>query len=188
MDTSPSSFTSLLGEHRRGNSTALAQLLPLVYDELRHIAQLQLRDGRQHTLQPTALVHEAYLRLVDQSVAVQDDRRHFRGLCARLMRQILVDHARRRNALRRGGGRVAQLDTGGEPAAAGLGVLDLVALDEALERLAALDARKARIVELRLFCGYSMNEIADDIGTSLRTVEADWFFARAWLHSRLQPC
>jgi RNA polymerase sigma factor (TIGR02999 family) len=186
MTISPEPFTVLLQQHRNGSETALDQLLPLVYSELRRLAQRQLRTQKDaHTLQPTALVHEAYLRLVDQQIAGIADRAHFQGLCARLMRQILVDRARRRNALRRGGGKAARLETAVEPVAEGTPGVDLLALDEAISRLTALDARKARVVELRIFAGLEVKEAAALLGVSERTVEADWFFARAWLRGQL---
>lgn len=161
----------------------------LVYQELKALAQRQLqRESRAHTLQPTALVHEAWLRLVDQDVANLEDRRQFRRLCAKVMRQILVDHARRVNAKKRGEGRPVRLETAMSPAASESDAgdrLDLIALDEALEQFQERDPRRARVVELRVFCGMSVKEVADDLGVSQRTVEADWFFARAWLQSEL---
>lgn len=185
--SSSNPFTELLRQHQQGSDTALQQLLPQVYGELRRLAQRQLRGQRDaQTLQPTALVHEAWLRLVDQRVASIEDRGHFHGLCARLMRQILVDRARRRNAQRRGGGRQQPLQTAFEPAAEpAVGAVDVLALDEALQQLAALDERKARVVELRVFAGLDVKEVAQLLSVSDRTVEADWFFARAWLRGRL---
>ena len=163
-------------------------MLELVYGELRRLAQRQLRGQKDaQTLQPTALVHEAYLRLVDQRIARVEDRAHFHGLCARLMRQILVDRARHRNALRRGGGKVARLETLFEPESPdGVATVDVLALDEAVGRLAALDARKARVVELRVFAGMDTKDVAAVLTVSERTVEADWYFARAWLRGQLQ--
>jgi len=179
----------MLQASRGGAAVEMDQMLLVVYQELRALAQRQLeRENAAHTLQPTALVHEVYLRMVDQELATVEDRAHFRSLCARVMRQVLVDHARRIRASKRGGGRPVQLETVLVPAdgdaAAGL---DLLALDEAMDRLAALDARKARVVELRIFSGLSVAETAEALGVSDRTVEADWFFARAWLRGELDP-
>lgn len=171
----------------------------MIYDELRDLAERQLgrdrRDG-SHTLQPTALVHEVYLRMIDDRLASVADRSHFRALCARVMRRLLVEHARRRNAEKRGGGadRVTITRTPTETKVGSIGEpvderaeasLDVLELDEALERLAALDARKARVVDLRWFGGLSHAEVAELLGVSVRTVEGDWAFARAWLRSEL---
>jgi RNA polymerase sigma factor (TIGR02999 family) len=185
---SAASFTELLVRHRNGSAAALGELLPVVYDELRELARRQLRTRQDSsTLQPTALVHEAWLRLADQQVTGVADRAHFHGICARVMRQILVDHARARQAKRRGGGQVARLQTDFEtPATPGPAAVDVLALDEALTALAALDARKARVVELRIFAGLSTADTAAALAVSTRTVEADWFFARAWLRGQLQ--
>lgn len=183
------SFTTLLQRHRRDGSVPLDDLLPHVYDELRGVARRQLRGADAATLEPTALVNEVYLRLVDQQMADVADRAHFHGLCARVMRQILVDRARRRKALRRGGGRVQALPTAVDVEATDDlgGRLDVLALDEALLRLDGIDSRKARVVELRLFGGLQIGEVAAALGVSRRTVEADWFFARAWLRAELGP-
>lgn len=179
-----STFTELLQRHRDGEDVAIDALLPAVYDELRQLAQLQLRRESVAPLEPTALVHEVYLRMVDQTVAGIADRTHFRGLCARVMRQVLVDHARKRHAQKRDAAREETLATSfaAEEASGGLPILDL---DAALERLQVLDERKAKVVELRCFGGLSMAEVAAALGVSLRTVEADWYFARAWLKSEL---
>jgi RNA polymerase sigma factor (TIGR02999 family) len=163
---------------------AMHHLVPVVYEELRELARSHLRRERaNHTLQPTALVNEAYLRVVDQHAADWRDRSHFFALAARLMRQILIDHARRRAAAKRGGDRrrVTLADVA-HPERADV---DLLALDEALEAFAALDARKAKVVELRYFGGLTMEEVAEALGVSLRTAESDWFLARAWLRTRL---
>ena len=162
-------------------------LLPAVYDELRQLARVQMRRESAAPFAPTALVHEVYLRMVDQTVAAIEDRAHFRGLCARVMRQVLVDHARKRDAQKRGAGREetlpSQFDGAVAPDGDHLPVLDL---DAALTRLAELDARKAQVVELRCFGGLQMAEVATALAVSLRTVEADWFFARAWLKAELK--
>lgn len=161
------------------------ELLAIVYDELRQIAGRQLRGERaDHTLQPTALVHEAYLRLVDASDLNWEGRGHFFGTAARAMRQVLVDHARRRNADKRGGGweRVT-LDTGlAEADAVAADVLDLHA---ALQKLALHDADLARLVELRFFAGLTLDEAADALGVSRRKAAKDWSVARLWLQREL---
>lgn len=164
---------------------ALDALLPAVYDELRQLAKAQLQREAVAPLDPTALVHEVYLRMVDQTVAAIADRAHFRSLCARVMRQVLVDHARRRNAQKRDQAREETLATCFDPADAGGATWPVLDLDEALKRLAGLDRRKAQVVELRSFGGLSMPEVAEALDVSLRTVEADWFFARAWLKAEL---
>jgi RNA polymerase sigma-70 factor, ECF subfamily len=179
------SFTELLQRHRSGEDVAIDALLPAVYDELRVLAKAQLHREAVAPLEPTALVHEVYLRMVDQTVAGIEDRSHFRALCARVMRQVLVDHARRKHAQKRDAAREETLATSFEPVAGNPQELPVLDLDEALKRLAALDARKAQVVELRCFGGLSMAEVAVALAVSLRTVEADWFFARAWLKSEL---
>ncbi len=179
----------MLQRHRGGEDVALGAFLPAVYDELRGLARQQLQREAKAALEPTALVHEVYLRLVDQRLAGVADRTHFRRLCARVMRQVLVDQARKRDAQKRGGDREETLKTWLEPAApdAAGGGLPVLALDEALERLTALDERKAQVVELRCFGGLSMAEVAAALEVSLRTIEADWYFARAWLKAELAP-
>ena len=161
----------------------LAGLTAVVYDQLRHLAAAYLQRERQgHSLQPTALVHEAFLRLVDVNSLQVKDRQHFFALAATMMRRVLVEHARTRNAAKRGGGqhRITLTGLPAEDAA-----LEVVALDEALTRLAALDPRQAKIVELRFFGGLTVDEVADSLGVSKRTVEGDWTLARAWLHREL---
>ncbi|MCA8952291.1 MAG: sigma-70 family RNA polymerase sigma factor [Planctomycetes bacterium] len=185
MSSDSESFTVLLQRHRAGGDVALGDFLPAVYDELRALARQQLQRESAAALEPTALVHEVYLRLVDQRLAGVADRAHFRRLCSRVMRQVLVDQARRRDAQKRDGNREETLVTWLEPAADGGSKLDVIALDEALERLAQHDARKAQVVELRCFGGMTMPEVAEALETSLRTVEADWYFARAWLKAEL---
>jgi len=163
----------------------LEELMPLVYDELRRLAAHYLRHERpDHTLQPTALVHEAYLRLVDQTQVRWQNRAHFFGIAANLMRQILVNHALSHRASKRGGTAIKlTLDE-----AAGLSKqrdVDLVALDEALTRLAALDSQPSRIVELRFFGGLSIEETAEVLRISPATVKREWTMAKAWLHCAL---
>jgi len=182
---SPHDVTALLDDWSRGNRTALEQLLPLVYAELRRIASGQLRRERAgHSLQPTALVHEVYLRLVDQHHVDWQNRAHFFGVAAQVMRRILVDHARRRDAGKRGSGvpRVPLEDAHGVAAPSEVSVL---ALDVALSRLEELDAGLAKIVELRAFTGLTIDEAAQVLGVSPSTVQRDWRAARAWLKREL---
>jgi len=167
----------------RTDEANAARLIPLVYDELRAIAHKYFREERpDHTLQPTAIVHEAYLRLVDESRIDWQGRTHFRAVCAKVMRRVLIDYARARNRARRGGG---QKPVALESAVAPLDLEDLDALElnDALERLAALDSRQARVVELRFFGGLSVEEVAKTLGVSKRTVESEWTHAKAWLRA-----
>jgi RNA polymerase sigma-70 factor (ECF subfamily) len=181
----PMDVTRILARVRAGDEAAGDELLPLVYEELRRIARGQLsRERKDHTLQATALLHEAWMKLGGLDAAVPTNRAHFLGIAARTMRQILVDHARGKKADKRGQGweRVT-LDIALEQLQQR--ELDLVALDECLSKLAALDARKARVVELRFFGGLSMSEAAEVLGISTRTAEGDWYLARAWLRKAL---
>jgi RNA polymerase sigma-70 factor, ECF subfamily len=178
--------TALLLRWGNGDAEALERLLPLVYGELRALARGYLRRERPgHTLQPTALVHEAWLRLVDQASARPQTRSQFFAICARVMRQILVDHARRRGAAKRGGpaGHLS-LDEAFTIAPGQEG--PLVALDEALTELARVDGRQARVVELRFFGGLSIEETAEALALSTATVKREWSMARAWLHQQLR--
>lgn len=183
----PNQVTSLLMDWQGGNKAALDQLMPLVYHELRKLAGGYLRSERpDHTLQPTALLHEAYVRMIEQEMPHWQSRAHFFGVAARLMRQILVDHARTRNASKRGGAfeRVTMADEapifnqhdGG----------DLLSLDEALTKLATMDERKARILEMRTFGGMDAEETAMALGISQPTVKRDLRLARAWLRRELE--
>jgi RNA polymerase sigma factor (TIGR02999 family) len=178
------SVTALLRAWRGGDEEAWGQLVPLVYDELRRVARRQLRRERgEHTLQPTALVHEAFLRLVDQKVTWQN-RAHFFGVAAQLMRRILVDHARQRHAAKRGGGAaLVALDSAN--ALAPEREVDLLALDGVLEQLTSLDPQQGRIVELRFFGGLTVEETAEALGISPATVKRDWSLAKAWLYRAL---
>jgi RNA polymerase sigma factor (TIGR02999 family) len=178
--------TVLLDRARQGDASATDELLPLVYEELRRLAD-QFLAGEQpgQTLQPTALVHEAYLRLVGPASASWENRAHFFGAAARAIRRILIERARARRRLRRGeGARPLALDDVVDPAAPEAR-LDLLELDEALERLAQIDAQKARIIELRFFGGLSTEETAEALGLSPSTITRDWRFARIWLHREL---
>jgi len=176
--------TQLLDAWQRGDDSALERLLPLVYDELRRVARARLRAEREgHTLQPTALVHEAYLRLI-RGGATPRNREHLFAMAARLMRQILVDHARRKGAHKRGGADAAvTLDTA--VAAPEIPVVDILALDQALNELAALDPRLCQVVELKFFAGLNIDETARALAVSPATVERDWTVSRAWLHQHL---
>jgi len=176
--------TLLLAEWAKGNQQALDDLTPLVYRELRQLAASYLRKERQsHTLQPTALVHEAYVRLVDQSNPTWQSRSHFFGVAAHLMRQILVDHARRKQAGKRDGIKVP-LDeaVGFQPERS----RELIALDTGLSALEKIDPRKCKAIELRYFGGLSMDEIAQALGVSTITVRRDLRMAEAWLHQEMQ--
>jgi RNA polymerase sigma factor (TIGR02999 family) len=178
--------TALLLAWRGGDQTALERLTPLVHAELRRLATHYLRRERAgHTLQPTALVNEAYLRLVNASQLPWQDRRHFFGVSARLMRQILVDAARARGYQKRGGDVLrVTLDPALLPAEPR--DLDFLALDQALEELATFDARKAEVIELRFFGGLSIEETAATLSVSPETVKRDWRLARSWLRKRLE--
>lgn len=183
----PPDVTRLLLDWSRGDRTALERLMPLVYDELRVLAERTLRHERSgHTLQGTALVHEAYLKLVDQRQVRWQDRAHFFAVAAQLMRRILVDHARRHGAVKRGSGEPRlPLDQADAPAPTAP-LVDWLALDRALDRLAARDDRQARTVELRFFGGLTIEETAEVLQVSPATVKNDWHLARGWLFRELQ--
>jgi RNA polymerase sigma factor (TIGR02999 family) len=181
----PHNITQLLIAWSNGDKDAFARLMPLVYDELRQLAARYLhRERPAHTLQATALVHEAYLRLVDQSQAQWQNRAHFFGVAAQVMRRLLVDHARRQHAAKRGGV-VPKLALDEALQVAGGRAMDVVALDEALTALAALDSQHSRIVELRFFGGLTIEETAEVVGVSPATVKRDWSMAKAWLYREL---
>ena len=176
--------TQLLVEWASGDRQALDKLTPLVYRELRQLAACHLRKEREaHTLQPTALVNEAYLRLVDQANPNWQNRSHFFAVASHLMREILVDHARRRQAGKRAGLKVSLVEAG---SFAPERSRDLVALDNALKELEQLDSRKCKVVELRYFGGLSMDEIAQTLDVSLATVRRDLRMAEAWLGHQMQ--
>ncbi len=177
--------TQILDAMRSGDRDAVARLLPMVYDELRALAGSFFgRQPGHHTLQPTALVHEAYMRLANQEEPAWQDRRHFFNVAAMAMRQLLTDHARRKKSIKRGGelGKVT-LDEAVAPLTDC--DIDLVALDDVLTRLAKLDERQARIVELRFLAGLTVEETAAVLEISPRTVKLDWQMARAWLRREL---
>jgi RNA polymerase sigma factor (TIGR02999 family) len=177
-----------LGGTEGADRASAEELLPLVYDELRQLARRYLnRERPGHTLQPTALVHEAYIKLVDQSRVDWQGRTHFFAVGARVMRNLLIDHARAKGRAKRGGGRHrVTLAEGMTPFASGeLDVDQLLAVNEGLERLAELDPRQAKVVELRFFGGLTVPEVALVLGVSQRTVEGDWTHARAWLRREL---
>jgi RNA polymerase sigma-70 factor (ECF subfamily) len=182
MPQTPQNVTQLLLGWSQGDKEALDKLVPLVYDELRRQAARYLRRERVgHTLQTTALIHEAYLRLIDQKNVHWQNRAHFFGIAAQLMRRILVDHARTKKRAKRGGSDVrvsfseATLKAKGQD-------LDIVALDEALERLAEIDEQQGKIVELKFFSGLTVEETAEVLSISAATVKRDWSMAKAWLH------
>lgn len=179
-------ITGLLLAWRGGDSTALDRLFPLVYDELRRIAHRQLgRERDEHTLGTTALVHEAYLKLVDQTRAKYEDRSHFFAVAARAMRRILVDYARQHRALKRGAG-AAQVSLDDAAALAADRAQTLVALDEALTGLAEVDERLCRVVECRFFGGLTEEETAEALAVTARTVRRDWVKAKGWLSQALR--
>jgi RNA polymerase sigma factor (TIGR02999 family) len=183
-----SDVTQVLRSIQEGNERASEELLPLVYDELRQLAALRMTgENPGQTLQPTALVHEAYVRLVDaERVPRWDSRGHFFAAAAKAMRRILVNRARDRQRLKRGGDR-RQLPLEADPSSSELPCEDVVALDEALGQLAAEDERSAAVVDLRFFSGLSPEETAGSLNVSRRTVDRHWAFARAWLYARLRP-
>jgi RNA polymerase sigma factor (TIGR02999 family) len=185
MATPHPGVTGLLQAWGGGDAAALGQLVPIVYEELHRQAQRYLqRESPGHTLQTTALVHEAYLRLVDQRQAHWQNRAQFFGVAAQQMRRILVDYARRHQAAKRGGSAVqVPFDEGAVAATAS--EVDVVALDDALTRLAVLDPQQARVVELRYFTGLGIEETAEALGISPATVKREWAMARAWLKREL---
>jgi len=181
----PSQVTKLLQGWRAGDRNAWDALVPLVYDELRRLAHHHLRNERpDHTLQSTALVHEAYFRLIGQDLPEWESRAHFFAIAAQLMRQILVDYARRHRASKRGSG-VCLLTLDDAVALPQRKDLDVVALDDALNTLAGIDPRQSRVVELRFFAGLSLEEISGVMGIATATVQRDWTAARAWLHREI---
>lgn len=188
VDQATSEITGLLLQWSDGDPDALGRLMPLIYAELRRLAEGQLhREHRDHTLDPSALVHELYLRLVDQRRARWENRNQFFGIAARLMRRILVDYARARRATKRGGSALlvsleAAADTPNDAS-----IEDVLAVDDALQRLAAIDPEQVQIVELRFFAGLSVEETAQVVARSPRTVKREWRLAKAWLSRELHP-
>jgi RNA polymerase sigma factor (TIGR02999 family) len=181
----PSEVTLLLQGWRNGDRKALDALLPLVYEELRRLAHFQLQKERSdHTLQSAALVHEAYLRLTGLSPPQWENRTHFFAIAAQLMRQILVDYARRRVAAKRGGG-ACKLSLEEATVLSRQKEVDVLCLDDTLKALAKIDPRQSRVVELRFFAGLSLEEISQALEISPATVERDWTAARAWLHREI---
>ena len=185
--TSSQSVTQLLGAWRAGDKAALAQLLPLVHDELHRVAhRMMSRESPGHTWQTTELINEAYLRLAGQQAVEWQDRAHFFAIAAQVMRHLLVDHVRARQQLKHGeGARRISLDD--VALVAPERSAQLVALDEALDRLAGFDAQKSRIVELRYFGGLTVEEVAEVLGIAAITVKREWARAKLWLYSELQP-
>lgn len=185
----PPDVTGLLLAWRQGDSSAHERLLAAIYEELRRQAARAMRREGEHTLQPTALVHEAWLRLVDQTRVEWRSRAHFLGTAAQMMRRVLVDHARGRHAAKRGGEQLQVSLGAADHAVAGSAddsAVELLALHEALERLAALDADQARLVELRYFGGLTIEETAEALDVSPATVKREWAVARAWLRRELE--
>ena len=182
---SPDRVTQLLQQWSHGDDSALAELTPLVYEELRRLAHHYMEGERpDHTLQTTALVNEAYLRLADQTASNWQSRAHFFAVAARAMRQILVSYARSNRAQKRGGG-VARIELDESAILSPEQSKEIVDLHEALERLGTLDSRKARVVELKYFGGLNYEEIAEVMKVSTVTVRRDWVFAKAWLYDEL---
>jgi RNA polymerase sigma-70 factor (ECF subfamily) len=169
----------------QGEDFAVAEMLPAIYEELRSLAHSYLHSARpDHTLQPTALVHEAYMRLESSSELSIENRQHFFAIAAKSMRYVLADHAKGRAALKRGGG-CGRVTLSGLPDSHNESAFDAAELDEALTTLTEIHERQASIVELRFFAGLTIEEVAEVLGISIRTVTLDWNFARAWLRSRL---
>jgi RNA polymerase sigma factor (TIGR02999 family) len=185
MERAPGDVTDLLNEWRNGDRVAFERLLPLVYGELRRIARRYMRRQHpDHTLQPTALIHEAYVRLAGQSPGEWKSRSHFLAVAARAMRHVLVDHARAKQSAKRGGGtRALPLEEGIGTSAERLDML--VALDAALSNLEKLHPRQGRVIELRFFGGFTVDETAKILNISAETVMLDWRAAKAWLHVEL---
>jgi RNA polymerase sigma-70 factor (ECF subfamily) len=185
MPPGPHQVTTLLKEWSDGDETALEQLMPLVYDELHRLAHQHMRrEKRGNVLQTSALINEAYLRLVDEPRVHWQNRAHFFGIAARLMRRILVDEARKRNSAKRGGGAI-QVSLNEVTSVAQEQAANVVALDDALRSLEAIDSRQSEIVELRFFGGLSIEETAGVLKVSPGTVMRDWTFARAWLRNEM---
>jgi RNA polymerase sigma factor (TIGR02999 family) len=187
QSTQDGDVTVLLTRWRQGDKAALDALIPLVYRELRGVAAGRLRGERAgRSLETTALVHETYLRLVDLHRLTLENRTHFFAVAARLMRQILVDHARRAQADKRGGGQTMVTLEMATPASAP-NIVDVLVLDQALDELATMDERLCRVVELKFFAGLTIDETSEALGVSPATIERDWAAAKAWLYDRMMP-
>jgi RNA polymerase sigma factor (TIGR02999 family) len=184
---STADVTGLLIQWSQGDPEAFGRLMPVIYDECRRIAEHQLaREHREHTLDPTALVHELYLRLVDQRRATWENRAQFFGIAAQLMRRILVDYARARHAEKGGGSATLVSLAAAAETPDDSQIVDVLAIDDALERLAAVDPEQVRIIELRFFAGLTVEEAARVLGRSPRTVKREWRLAKAWLYRELR--
>lgn len=186
-DDAPRTVTRLLEQWSAGDDAALESLMPLVYRELRYLAAASWRREKVgHTLQPTAVVHEAFLRLVGQKGAAWEGRRQFLAVAAQMMRRVLTDHARRKSAEKRGGAELVRVELDDEVGRVEARQLDLVALDEALAGLETLDPRQAKLVELRYFAGLTIAETAEAMELSPATVKREWDTAKAWLLREMQ--
>lgn len=185
MNEQESAVIELLDEVSKGDSNAADRLMPMVYERLRLLAGKLMRDERaNHSLQPTALVNEAYMRMTGQTRAQWEGETHFFAIGAKMMRRILVDHARTKNRQKRGGG-MHRIELDDDLCVSSRRDEDVLAVEEALEKLAEMDARQAQIVELRFFAGLTVAEVAKVLGVSKRTVESEWTFSRAWLRREL---
>ncbi len=186
IESAKKEVTVLLKKVASGESTAVHDLLPLVYQELKGIAGNRLKIERSnHTLQATALVHEAYLKLIDQTETDWQNRSHFFSIAAQIMRRILVDYARQKNSEKRGKGEIHVELCENDIIVEGLNSSDMLGLDEALEKLKKINERAFKVVELKFFGGLSIEEIAESLETSLATVKRDWVFAKAWLYRQI---
>jgi RNA polymerase sigma-70 factor (ECF subfamily) len=186
MPSAGDNVTLLLAQLRDGSQDAANRLIPLIYTELRRMAGAYMRREQPgHTLQATAVVHEAYMRLVEGQQGPWQNRAHFFGIAAHTMRQVLVDHARRRHAGKRGGPSARKVAIDDALFIAPDKLEDVIAIDEALERLAAIDPRQSRLVELRFFAGLNVEEVAEVMGISPVTIKREWRSAKAWLHREL---
>ncbi len=185
QDSSPDQITQILSRAQKGETTAIEQLLPLVYEELRALgASYFQQQSPAHTLQPTALVHEAFVKLMGPGAFEWESRAHFFAVAAKAMRQILTDHARRKKAAKRGGD-AQKVTLSGLSSQASDKQIDLIALDEALSKLTAIDARQSEIVEMRFLAGLKVEEVASVLNISTATVEREWRMAKAWLNREL---
>jgi RNA polymerase sigma factor (TIGR02999 family) len=186
MSVPGDNVTLLLAQLSEGDREAASQLIPLIYSELRRMAGAYMQRERPgHTLQATALVHEAYMRLADGQQGPWQNRAHFFAIAAHIMRQVLVDHARRRFSGKRGGANARKVDIETEPLIGADNIEDVIALDEALDRLAKLDPRQSRLVELRFFAGLDVEQLAEIMRLSPTTIKREWRSAKAWLRGEL---